>query len=321
MIPDFSKTYRVEAIPSKEHGELAKKGLGTFPGITQSVSASWNDTLRKFTHTGLDEHAPEILRLPVKEREEAQKAIIEKREYLESLIGFPGFLKPQTDNWLNPLCMVEIEVGQDLAIRVNGHTNVLNPMESYKDAIALCILMNNPNFPKSKADISDPTYKNSRFYITTDEEVTTISKGNMQKTRKAHVEMDKLFSEGKEKGKAWEVAFYLKLVNKQKVNLDTLEESIYNAVFKDLSGKTIDLFLEACQMSTEKLLLHNMFQQGINLGIIRVSPDNYYHRGHTNYKKTKQDSVEYLQSPGMEIELAELRSEIEKRKKKHNSIG
>ena len=45
---DFSRVYRIESIPSRDSEELAKKGLGTFPGITQIVSASWNDTLKKY---------------------------------------------------------------------------------------------------------------------------------------------------------------------------------------------------------------------------------------------------------------------------------
>ena len=44
---DFSKVYRIEAIPSRDSEELAKKGLGTFPGITQVISASWNDRLNR----------------------------------------------------------------------------------------------------------------------------------------------------------------------------------------------------------------------------------------------------------------------------------
>ena len=30
---DFSKVYRIEASPSRDSEELARKGLGTFPGI------------------------------------------------------------------------------------------------------------------------------------------------------------------------------------------------------------------------------------------------------------------------------------------------
>jgi len=120
---DFSKVYRIEAVPSRDSEELAKKGLGTFPGITQTVSASWNDRLKKFANTGFDEHAPEIIRLPTEKREEVQKRIVAKREELEGLMGMPGYLKPTSEAWLSDLCITEIEVGQDLKIRVNGHTN------------------------------------------------------------------------------------------------------------------------------------------------------------------------------------------------------
>lgn len=318
---DFSKVYRIEAIPSRDSEELARKGLGTFPGVTQTISATWNDKLKKFANTGFDENDPAILRLPADKRKEVQERVIAKREEIEALIGIPDYLKPNSEAWLSDLCITEIEVGQDLKIRVNGHTNELRPAESYKDAITLAVIFNNPNFPKSKADISNPEFKNARFYLTTSEETSNFNKTAIQKTRKANIEMSKLFEESKNKQRAWEVAFKLGLVNKQKVDAEVLEMRMQDAIFNDKTGKTIEAFLEACELDNATLAIHNMFQQAINTGVIRVSPDGYYHRGHNNYRKTKQDSIAYLMSAGMEVELAELRSEVEGRKKKHNAIG
>jgi len=318
---DFSKVYRIEAIPSRDSEELAKKGLGTFPGITQTVTATWNDKLKKFANTGFDENDTVVLRLPADKRKEVQERIIAKREELETLMGMPGYLKPTSEAWLSELCITEIEVGQDLKIRVNGHTNELRPAENYKDAISLAVIFSNPTFPKSKADISDPEYKNAKFYLTTSEETSNFNKGKIQKTRKANIEMAKLFDEAKNKQRAWEIAFKLGLVNKQKVDGEVLEMKMQDAVFNDKTGKTLEAFLEACEFDNATLTIHNMFQQGINIGVIRVSPDGYYHRGHNNYRKTKQDSIAYLMSAGMEVEMAELRSEVEGRKKKHNAIG
>jgi|LakMenEpi03Aug12_release.lakeMendotaPanAssembly.Ray.scaffolds.fasta_scaffold50794_3 hypothetical protein len=318
---DFSKVYRIEAIPSRDSEELAKKGLGTFPGITQTVTATWNDKLKKFANTGFDENDTVVLRLPADKRKEVQERIIAKREELETLMGMPGYLKPTSEAWLSELCITEIEVGQDLKIRVNGHTNELRPAENYKDAISLAVIFSNPTFPKTKSDISDPEYKNAKFYLTTSEETTNFNKGKIQKTRKANIEMAKLFDEAKNKQRAWEIAFKLGLVNKQKVDGEVLEMKMQDAVFNDKTGKTLEAFLEACEFDNATLTIHNMFQQGINIGVIRVSPDGYYHRGHNNYRKTKQDSIAYLMSAGMEVEMAELRSEVEGRKKKHNAIG
>jgi len=318
---DFSKVYRIEAIPSRDSEELARKGLGTFPGITQAISASWNDRLKKYDRTGFDENAPDVLRLPSEKKKEAQERIIEKRKELESLIGVPDYLKPTSEAWLSEICMVEIEVGADMKIRVNGHGNELRPAENYRDAISLALIMNNPNFPKSKADISKPEYRNSKFYLTTSEETTEFNKSKIQKSRKANIEMSKLFDESKNKQRAWEVAFKLGLVSKQKVDSEVLEMRMQEAIFNDKTGKTMTEFLEACELDNATLAIHNMFQQGINMGVIRVSSDGYYHRGHVNYKKTKQDSILYLLAAGMEIELGELRSEVENRKKKHNAIG
>lgn len=318
---DFSKVYRIEAVPSRDSEELAKKGLGTFPGITQTVSASWNDRLKKFANTGFDEHAPEILRLPTEKKEEVQKRIVAKREELEALMGMPGYLKPTSEAWLSDLCITEIEVGQDLKIKVNGHTNELRPAENYKDAITLALIFSSPTFPKSKSDINNPEYKNAKFYLTTSEETVNFNKGKIQKTRKANIEMAKLFDDGKNKKRAWEIAFKLGLVNKQKVDAEVLEMKMHDAVFNDKTGKTLEAFLEACELDNATLAIHNMFQQAINLGVVRVSPDGYYHRGHNNYRKTKHESITYLMSAGMETELGELRSETERRKEKHNAIG
>lgn len=318
---DYSKTYRVEAIPNKDIKELADKGLGKYPGTTQYISASWNDVLKKYDNTGFDENAPHILRLEATKKADLQKRIVEKREELEGLMGNPNYLKSTSDAWISNLCMGEIEIGQDLKIRVNGHDNILRPADNYKDAIILTLLMNSPNFPKSKADLSNSEYRNAKFYLTTDEETSDFNKGKIQKTRKANIKMAELFDSGKDKKRAWEIAFKLGLVNKQKVDVDILEMRMHEAVFNDKTGKTIDAFIEACELDNATLLIHNMFQQAINMGVIRVSPDGYYTRGHVNYRKTKQESIAYLMSAGNEVELGELRSEVEGRKKKHNAIG
>ena len=131
----------------------------------------------------------------------------------------------------------------------------------------------------------------------------------------------KLFEESKNKQRAWEIAFKLGLVNKQKVDAEVLEMKMQDAIFNDKTGKTLEAFLDACELDNATLAIHNMFQQAINIGVVRVSPDGYYHRGHNNYRKTKHESISYLMSAGMETELGELRSEVEGRKKKHNAIG
>ena len=288
---DFSKVYRIEAIPSRDSEELARKGLGTFPGITQTVTATWDDKLKKFANTGLDENATNVLKLPADKRKEVQERIIAKREELETIMGMPGYLKPTSEAWLSDLCITEIEVGQDLKIRVNGHTNELRPAENYKDAISLAIIFASPSFPKSKADISEPEYKNAKFYLTTSEETTNYNKGKIQKTRKANIEMAKLFEESKNKQRAWEIAFKLGLVNKQKVDAEVLEMKMQDAIFNDKTGKTLEAFLDACELDNATLAIHNMFQQAINIGVVRVSPDGNYHRGHNNYRKTKHESI------------------------------
>lgn len=318
---DYSKVYRIEAVPNRDIKELAEKGLSTYPGITQLVTAAWSDRLKRYINTGFDENASEILTLPLEERKKVQERITKKREEIEALMANPGYLKPTSDAWLTELCMVEIEVGQDLKVRVNGHDNVLRPTENYKDAISLTLLMNCPTFPKKKSDLGDPSFKNARFYLTTDDEIAGEVKTSLTKRKQAYVKLSELFDSGKNKQRAWEIGFKLGIVNKQKIDHAVLEQKIHDSIFNDKTGKTLDAFLEACELDNATLAIHNTFQQGINLGIIRVSVDGTYHRGVSNYRKTKGESIAYLMTAGNEIELAELRSAVEERKKKHNAVG
>jgi hypothetical protein len=44
---DLSKTYRIEAVPSKNQPELAKKGVGTYPGTFQAITVNYDRVLNK----------------------------------------------------------------------------------------------------------------------------------------------------------------------------------------------------------------------------------------------------------------------------------
>jgi hypothetical protein len=319
MIIDFTKNYRIEAIPSKEHEELKKKGIGTYPGTTSIYSVKYDYVLKKYVGTGLDVNAPEILSLPEKERKTQKDWITKTKEELENQIGIPNYLDATKDNWTSELCTVAIEVGQDLVIRVNGHDNVLKPSLNHKDKIAVLILFNKEDFPKSKADIYKPEYRNARFYITTDEEVNTLTKASNQKRRRANVYMDELFSKDGSFEKVWNIAYYLKLVTTQKVSIDTLEETMEKAIFGD--SEMLDKFIEACTMDPVRLNIFNMVRTAYVAGIIKISPDGYYHRGNTNYRKNMEDTVDYLLQPPMEQELLALKEDVEKRKKRVNAVG
>ena len=205
--PDFSKVYRIEAIPSKDQPELAKKGIGAFPGTTQVVSVGFDRNLQKAIFTGLDENAPEVLTLPEKEKEDAINWIQENKKTLEAKIGKPGYLDSTSDGWFSDLATIYLETRQDLKISVNGHDNYLKPAINHKDAIALLVLFNNPSFPKSKKDISKPEYKDSKFYITTDEELDTVVKGKLSTKKKVYVYLNELFKEGSNTQRPWEIAY------------------------------------------------------------------------------------------------------------------
>lgn len=316
---DYSKEYRIEAIPSRDIKEFSEKGIGTYPGINQSFSVSWNDMLKKCENTGFDENAKHILQITdVEKRKDIQDTIVKNREHFESLLGMEGSLKPHSDLWLGEIGRVHVQVGQDLRIRVNGNgSNVLRPASNYRDAIALTILLNNPNFPKSKADISNPKYVNSKFYITTKDELSSITKGDKQKTKRGWVEIEKLFASGKNKTRPFEVAYALGVMGYGEEDLEKVESTLTDVIFDDKTKKTLDKFLEICEMDNTVLSARNMFQLGIEFGIIGVNKDGYY-RGKTNYRQTISESVDLLLSPGSEVELAGLREAVNKAKKKYN---
>lgn len=322
---DFSKEYKIEAIPSRDVKELREHGISTYPGITQYVAASWNNTLKRYDNTGFDENAPHITRIQDdKLKKDLQQHIVARRKHIEETAGLPdGYLKPTSEAWMSDLCISTLEVGQDLKIRVNGGDNVLRPKESYKDAILLSLILNNPKFPKTKASMYEPQYKDARFYITTEQEKLDLTKSGLQKKKKAYGFFAELFDAKKANNtKAFEVAYKLGLVTNinQKMDIEMLEMRMHDAIFSDKNNKLLDSFIDACGLDNTTLLTHNLLNQAITLRIVKVSPDGFYYRGNSNYRKTKQESVDFLLSPGNEVELAELRSLVEANKKKHKVV-
>jgi hypothetical protein len=318
---DYSKEYSIETIPSRDIKEFSERGLGTYPGIIQTISVGFDDFLQKYTNTGFDEFSKEVLSIPdTEERKAVQARIVAKREELEHQLNLPGCLKPTSDHWIN-FGRIQIEVGQDLKIRIKRegnsgelNDNILRPSTSFRDAIALTVLLNHKDFPKSKEDISK--HPNSKFYLTTKEETSVAKKSERNKTNKAHSQMDALFS-GKKSDKALQVAYALGVMGYNQDNIDTVYDTVYDAVFMDKSQKTLDKFLEICSWDNTTLMTRNLFKLATEFRIIGVNKDGYY-RGKTNYRSTVDESINFLLSPGNEIELANIREEVNKYKKRYN---
>ena len=116
----------------------------------------------------------------------------------------------------------------------------------------------------------------------------------------------------------------MRLVNVEKVSPEVLETKIHDAIFNDKTGKTLDAFLELCEMDNVTLNVHTLFQQGINLNIITITPDGYYAKGADTYRKAddgKEESIKFLLAAGNEMKLAELKSDVENRKKRQRVLG
>jgi len=317
---DFSKEYIVKAVPSSDLKELKEKGIGVYPGTQHFICATWDDKLKRYRNTGFDEYSAEIMQEkdPVK-RKELQEMIIKRREFVENWMARPGYLESNSDAWISDLCVVNLEVGQDLKVRINGRDDRLRPADSYKDYLTVALLMADPNFPKSKKDLTNSRFRDAKFYITTSEELEEITKKDFKTENKGHSLLYNLF-EGKDKKKAKEIAFYLGLVNRDAVDSDILYKRLNEAIFNDKTKKTLHSFIEACELDQEVLYTHNIFKAACNLKVVGRTPDGFYHRGSTNYRKTTDESVQYLLSPGMELELAGLKEDVDKRRKKYKQV-
>lgn len=318
---DFSKDYKIEAIPSKNYKEFAEKGISIYPGCSQTVTAKWNEMAQRFVDTGLDEYAPEILRISdSNERKEIQQRIIDMREQIEQEIGIPNFLSPQNgDAWMSDMATVKIEVGQDLKVRVNNSSdNILRPYLSAKDKISYLLLLFNPKFPKSKSDISKPDFSEAKFYMTTNEEVDQMTKEKLTKNKKVYVELDKMFAPDANKQRALEVGYYLGLVRKGSISPDVLEDAMLK--FAIGNSENLDKFIEAVSLDNSELFLHNLIKRGLEYRVISVSSDGYYIRGAETYGRTIDQSVKLLSTPDKASELAQLRSEVEKKMRKKEAL-
>lgn len=322
MLIDYSKSYRIEPIPSKDQKELAEKGISVYPGTFLITTAKWDSNLLRFTQTGLDEYAPEILQMESEERKKAQESIIARRKALGAKLGDENYFSPTSSNWEDSnTCKVFIEVGEDLKVRVNNkNTNVLNPAMSYQDEVTLGLLMNDPDFPKSKQESKHPKFKDAKFYLTTDEEISSLNKETSRRRRRAYKYFDELFSEQSKSQKAFEVAYFLNFVGSGKVNMEELEDKMEKFIFKDPKEINIELFIKACEMPNDILMVHNLVKRAYEVGVIRNTGGGYFTRGTTTYRATLEETAEYLLQPGQELELAEIRNEVGKKTKKQNLL-
>jgi len=319
---DFSKTYRIEPIPSKENEDLSKLGVSSFPGTTRVYGVKYNSTLRKYTDTGLDINSPEIAKLTGEDKKKQIEAIASLKADLETSIGVPNFLDTNSDNWCSEICRVEIETGQDLKVRVNGkNSNTLEPAISYRDKISLLILYNSKEFPTSKLDIDKPEFRTAKFYLTTDGELDTLTRDTQMSKRRAQRFLSELFdTDSPSFDKAWNIAFYLDLTRKLKPSVSELDKILMSSIENDKRNESTRLLVKAFETPMVELEAANNIKKASMIQVIKYHPDGYYYRGNMNFRKTLEETTKYLLLPENAAEYAEITAATEKKIKGRSSI-
>ena len=318
---DLTKTYEVKPkVTSGDLQGLDREGLSRHVGTLKQFSVSYNELTKKYK-TGLDENAPEILRLTKEEQEKEREFIRQTKKHLEELAGNPGMLDATNDDFWG-LWTVNIEVGNDKKLKIFGQHPYFQPNLYWEHALALITLKANDSIPFSKSEAGNPKYKDSQFYLTTSEEEVTMSKNIVRRNRERAKAMSDLFDNGGKYEKASKIAYLLN-VQKEQVGIEKLEEIL--EIFST-QPEYIDKFLELYKMSNDELELRTLVKKAIDLDEIKFnSADRMYYRGGLNLRSNEDETVKYFIAnqiePLIAKEIAEIKSAINKKEgKKKKSL-
>lgn len=315
---DLSKSYTLE--PKIKKGDLQGldlENVSKHVGTSLFLFPKYNDRTGKYI-TGLDVNSSDVLSLPVEKRKAEQEKIREVKEELEAYFGQPGLLDPTSDFWLTFGITVTTDVNKKTYIELEGKVFDLSPTQNPLHKLALIVLGANDYLPKSRKEAGNPHYKDAKFLLTTNEEINKDAKENVRKEIARGNELFKLFGDKVNYERAWEIAYFMGLINphKQSISQEVLQQDLYMAT---KVPSELDKFLKACSLSNEDLLIYNIFKQGVQYDLIRYNGEiKLYTYGAANLRDTEDASIEYLKTPGMATTLAQLREAVDKRKKKKN---
>ena len=289
--------------------------LSKFPHTGDYLTPLFDDRTGKYM-TGLDEFDPVILAIKDPEVRKAEQAKAKEfKRQLEELTGLD--LGPKNyefwDNYVIPF-----------VVDIKGNVREFHPETNPMDSLALIILKRRGDIPFSKAEMHDPRYKDAKFYLTTNEEETVFNKSKIRIERERNLKMADLFSsEESNYDRAWNICYYLGLKPRKGCSFDILEENL--ELFTTEGNKkenTLDSFLEACKLSNSDLLTANSVKRAVVYNIVKFNPaDKVYYRGGVNYRQSEKESIEYLKSPEMASELAELLTAVKKKEINRKNIA
>lgn len=316
---DFSKTYKLEPKVHKDGTGLSDQGISKYPGTTLNLGAGYNPQTGKY-RTGLDPQAPDVLQIEdPAEREALQKRLIEIKDGIEAYLGSPGILDPKSEYWDTYVIGLMTGKGKESFLQVGGKTFSLNPTENPMHKLALIVLRANNFLPFSKAEAGQPRYKDSKFYLMTEQEEATMASANVKLDIQRGSELGKLFGDEIQYQRAWEIAFYLDLKPKKGISEEVLQEKLYLATKEE---KVAQAFVRACKLPNEDILTANIFKKAVNLNIIKYNGvDKIYYRGTVNFRPTQEESIAFLKTEAMALEFASLNELVAKRSKNSTNLA
>lgn len=312
---DYTKRYRIEALPSKRVKELAEMGVGSFNGTTRISKPAYHRLMKKTVETGLDENDQYILNLPEDKRIELQTKIVERRKALEKKLGVPDSLLPTSDIWQDePLTMCEIKIEGDFSINVNNSgSNILDPKRSLRDELCLQILLNKKDFPKGLEEAKK--MPDAIFYLTDDDAVVSAKRESSMSKMKAYKLWYEML-ESKDKKRMIYIATYLDVISPLSAYTESLANSFEGWIgFEEKTGSNVDKFLQACEVDEQKIKAVGILKKAYGLGLIARATNGNLSRGRVEYRQSYDTSAEFLLSVGQEVEYSELYNEVAKRSK------
>ena len=312
---DLSKSYSLE--PKLNKGDLQgldKEGVSKHVGTSMFMFAKYNDITGKFT-TGLDVNAPEVSQIKDKDKRAKKiEEITQLKTELENFLGSPNILDSTSPYWDGFGVTVTTGSNKQTYIELDGKQFELNPTDNPMHRLALIMLDANDYLPKSREESVNPKYKDAKFLLTTNEEVDRESEATISREIERGKFLSELFGDNPKDNRAWEIAYYMGLAPHVTASVTKLKADLYMAT-KDPYMQ--ELFLKACRMSNEDIIIANIFKQGVNLDLIRYDGGiRTYTFGATNLRDTEDNSIEYLKNPEMATALAQLRESVNKRKNK-----
>lgn len=310
---DFTKEYKIEAKPIKNDSNgLDRYGIAMYPGTVKRMGVAYDEVTKKYV-TGLDEYHPSVTKLPKVEREAKIEWIKATREDLENQIGSSDVLNAKNSDFWD-VWRVNLEVGEDKKVKLNGAHPYFDPINSWSDKLSLITLEANGAIPLSKKDSTNPIFKDSKFLVTSVEEETTFTKEGIRKTRQRAVELSKMFeAETANYERAFNIAYLLDIV-KEQTSMDRLEEMLEGITHdKDY----LDKFLDLCKLDDAEIALRVLVKKAIYMDIIKYSgADQVYYKGGINFRKTEASTTEYLKQAEMAREVVEIKEEVRKKESK-----